>query len=165
MGRKRSSNLTAGLALALLAMSTSALAQDGQVPAAGRTDHALFDGTDAENPESGVTCGVRNGGGNKPVAFTIYVAVSNWCAGTAVLRLTYADPEFARFQIPGNSSFSFAQAAGGTKGVDDLLTIADEALLDGEGPGCLAGAVSISTSAAGKKHPELESFCVTNEAS
>jgi len=152
---KYGATILAGLILAALATAPAAWADDKQNPSAGRTDFALFDGTNAADPDAGVRCGARQGGGNKAISFTIYVAVSNWSPDTAVLRVTYADGDVARFQIPANSSFSFVQAAGSTRNVDDLLTITSET------EGALAGSVSISTSASAKKHPTLSSFCVT----
>jgi hypothetical protein len=146
--------ILAGLILAALATAPAAWADDDNSNrSAGRTDFALFDGTNAADPDAGVSCGARQG--NKAIPFTIYVAVSNWSPDTAVLRVTYADGDVARFQIPANSSFSFVQAAGSTKNVDDLLVITSET------EGALAGSVSISTSASAKKHPTLSSFCVT----
>ena len=150
---KFGATLLASLILAALATAPAAWADDNGNRSAGRTDFALFDGTNAADPDEGVSCGARQG--NKAVPFTIYVAVSNWSPDTAVLRVTYADGDVARFQIPANSSFSFVQAAGSTKNVDDLLTITSET------EGALAGSVSISTSASAKKHPTLSSFCVT----
>ena len=121
-----------------------------------RTDFALFDGTNAAAPDAGVSCGARQGGNSsRVVAFTIHIAVSNFTADPAVLRVTYADGDLVRFNIPAFSSFSLTQAAGGTKNVDDLLSVTSET------PGALAGAVSISTSSSARRHPTLSSFCVT----
>jgi hypothetical protein len=151
---KFGATILAFLALAVLATAPATWAEDnGGGAGAVRTDHALFDNTNAADPDAGVSCGARRG--NKPIAFTIHVAVSNFSNNPAVLRLTYADGDLVNFNIPPLSSYSFTQAAGGTKNVDDLLTITSET------PGALAGAVSISTSASAKKHPLLSSFCVT----
>jgi hypothetical protein len=129
-------------------------------PAAGggRTDFALFDGTDPQNVEFGAQCGATLGGG-QAVQFTYYVTVSNWSTETKVLRVLYADgEEMARYQIPPGTSFAFTQAAGGTAGVDDFLRIFGE----GAAPVGLAGSVSVSVPAAAKPHPSVgTNFCTT----
>jgi hypothetical protein len=130
-------------------------------PAAGggRTDFALFDGTDANAPEAGVECGAVLGSSKNSVGFTFHVTVSNWSDALKVLRVVYADgEEVARYQIPAHTSFAFTQAGGGTPGVDDLITVVAEGSL----PSGLAGSMSISVPAAAKPHPTIgEDFCTT----
>jgi len=132
-----------------------------KTPAAGggRTDFALFDGTDASAPEAGVECGAVLGTSKNAVGFTYYVTVSNWSDELKVLRVVYADgEEIARYQIPAHTSFSFTQAGGGTPGVDDLIQVVAEGPL----PSGLAGSMSISVPAAAKPNPAIgEDFCAT----
>ena len=147
--------------LLVAALSTQAVAAAPKAkPAAGggRTDFALFDGTDPQNVEFGAQCGATLGGG-QAVQFTYYVTVSNWSTETKILRVLYADgEEIARYQIPAGTSFAFTQAAGGTAGVDDFLRIFGE----GAAPVGLAGSVSVSVPAAAKPHPSIgTNFCTT----
>jgi hypothetical protein len=159
----KSKLIFASLFLLALAVATGAQAANKGpkgAPAAGggRTDFALFDGTNPTEVEFGAQCGATLGGG-QAVQFTYYVTVSNWSTETKILRVLYADgEEMARYQIPAGTSFAFTQAAGGTAGVDDFLRIFGE----GAAPVGLAGSVSVSVPAAAKPHPSVgTSFCTT----
>ena len=154
------------IALTLTAAASAATADPSESrknAAAGgqRSDFALFDGTNASDPDAGVSCGARisgeNGNGNNgsAIAFTYSVAVSNFSNDLAFLRITYADGDFVRFAVPANSSFSLNQSAGGTKGVDDKIKVTSETA------GALAGAVSIMVPSAAKAPAGQSSFCVT----
>ena len=73
---------------------------------ATNSDFALFDGTNPNNqPGSGAVCGTAAGGPQTPVFFTYHVNVSNWSDSLAVLRITFSDGDFTRYQIPARSSF------------------------------------------------------------
>ncbi len=148
------------LVAALASYASAANKGPKAAPAAGggRTDFALFDGTNPKEVEFGAQCGATLGGG-QAVQFIYYVTVSNWSTETKVLRVLYADgEEMARYQIPAGTSFAFSQAAGGTAGVDDWIRIFGE----GAAPVGLAGSVSVSVPAAAKPHPSVgTSFCTT----
>ena len=141
---------------AAAAAATSAVDADKKNPASGgeRSDFALFDGTNAEDPDAGVRCGARLGGNNVS-AFTYHIAVSNFSNDVAYLRVTYADDDLVRFAIPALSSFSLSQAAGGTKDVDDTITVTSET------EGALAGSVSVMVHSSAKPPAGQDSFCVT----
>lgn len=154
------------IALTLTAAASAATTDSSESKknsAAGgqRSDFALFDGTNASDPDAGVSCGARisgeNGNGNNSsaIAFTYSVAVSNFSNDAAFLRITYADGDFVRFAVPANSSFSLNQSAGGTKGVDDKIKVTSETA------GALAGAVSIMVPSAAKAPAGQSSYCVT----
>lgn len=147
--------LACTLAASAATAATSAVDADKKNPASGgqRSDFALFDGTNAEDPDSGVRCGARQG--NNVSAFTYHIAVSNFSNDVAYLRVTYADDDIVRFAIPALSSFSLTQAAGGTKGVDDTITVTSET------EGALAGSVSVMVSSSAKPPSGQNSFCVT----
>jgi hypothetical protein len=156
--KRTSAVITIGL-IALLGWG--ALASAGG-PAAGgqRSDFALFDGTDPTSGETGVACGARLGSSTNPVAFTYYVAVSNFSETVKIIKVLYADGvEQARYQVPPFSSFSFQQAAGGTAGIDDAIRV----FAEGPTPSGLAGSMSILAPAAARAHPLLggANLCVT----
>jgi hypothetical protein len=150
---------------AILALTVSAAAAaDNQAGAAKkgasaggeRSDFALFDGTNAADPDAGVRCGARlQGNGNGAVAFTYHIAVSNFSNDVAYLRVTYGDGDLVRFAVPALSSFSLTQAAGGTFGVDDTIRVTSETA------GALAGSVSVMLPAAAKPPQGQSSYCVT----
>jgi hypothetical protein len=155
-------------AVAALTFTAAASAQSSEFAAskknsaAGgeRSDFALFDGTNASDPDAGVRCGARiagenNNNGGSAVAFTYSIAVSNFSNDVAYLRVTYGDGDFVRFAVPSLSSFSLNQSAGGTKGVDDKITVTSETA------GALAGAVSVMVPAAAKAPAGQSSYCVT----
>ena len=152
------------VALTLAAASSVATADnEGKKNSASggeRSDFALFDGTNASDPDAGVSCGARlsnekDNGKGSAIAFTYSIAVSNFSNDTAFLRVTYGDGDFVRFAVPANSSFSLNQSAGGTKGVDDKIVVTSETA------GALAGAVSIMAPAQAKPPAGQSSYCVT----
>ena len=152
------------IALTLTAAGSAANADSGEGKknsAAGgqRSDFALFDGTNASDPDAGASCGARlsgeNGNNSSAIAFTYSVAVSNFSNDVAFLRITYGDGDFVHFAVPANSSFSLNQSAGGTKGVDDKIKVTSETA------GALAGAVSIMVPSAAKPPSGQSSYCVT----
>lgn len=149
------------VALALLLAGAATIYAASKSPAVGggRSDFALFDGTDPASDEIGAQCGATVGSGKNAAAFTYYVTVSNWSDEVKILRVLYADgEEMARYQIAAHTSFSFTQAGGGTAGVDDWIRVFGE----GEPPSGLAGSMSIAVPAGAKPHPSVgENFCTT----
>ena len=92
-----------------------------------RSDFSMFDGTDPAAKEIGVACGARQGSSQNPIAFTLFVTVSNWSDEVRVVRVLFADnTEMVRYQIQPHTSFSFSQALGHTKGVDDFVQVLAE---------------------------------------
>lgn len=78
-----------------------------------RSDHALF----TTQTDDFVTCS-----SNKP--FIIYISVTNFSPSVQTLRITFADTgDFVDFKVPAGESFSLSQAAGDTKGVDDVIKV------------------------------------------
>jgi len=88
----------------------------------GRTDFALFDGTNpaAEAPPfGGAECTVTG-----PAVF--YVSVTAHSSGPdGFVRATFADGDWVQFPIKSDGSVSFSQAIGGTPGVDDRIRISN----------------------------------------
>lgn len=129
-------------------------------PAAGNLPayHALFDGTDASAQESGAQCGATLGA-SKSSGLTYHVTVSNWSDELKILAVSYADgQEVARYQMPPHTSFAFSHAAGGTPGVDDLISV----FAEGAAPTGIMGAMSIQVPAGAKPPASLgEDFCAT----
>ena len=146
--------IPAVLALAVSTVGSAAVTSvsaEKKTSASGgqRSDFALFDGTNADDPDAGAQCGARG------AAFTYYIAVSNFSNDTAILRVTYADGDLVRFNIPALSSFSLTQAAGGTADVDDVISVTSET------PGALAGSVSALFPPSAKVPRGQNSYCVT----
>src|SRR5205814_4184477 len=87
-----------------------------------RSDFALFDGTNpaAEAPPfGGAECSVSGGA-------TFYVTVTAHASGPeGFVRATFRDGDWVQFPIKSNSSFSFSQSMGGTRGVDDRIRISN----------------------------------------
>jgi hypothetical protein len=76
------------------------------------------------------------------------------------IRVTYADADFVEYQVPAGASFSFSQAAGGTKDVDDLITVT------ATGGAVLIGSMSALLDEGSQPHPTLApDFCTTTPAS
>ncbi len=129
--------------VALLASSTVATAKQ-------RSDHALLNGPGGD---TSVQCGSKRGNG--PASFVYYVTMTN-VGAAGFIRVTYADSDFVDYQIPAGGSFSFSQAAGGTKNVDDLVTVT------ATGGAILVGSMSALLDEGAKPHPSLApSFCTT----
>lgn len=87
-----------------------------------KSDFALFDGTNPATeapPNGGAECTVKG-------PATLYASVSGHSSGPAgFVRVTFSDGDWVQFPIQSNGSFSFTQAIGGTKGVDDRIRISN----------------------------------------
>ena len=85
-------------------------------------DFALFDGTNPATeapPDGGAECAVNN-------TATFNVSVTAHSSGPdGFVRATFKDGDFVQFPIKSNASFSFSQAIGTTKGVDDRIRISN----------------------------------------
>jgi hypothetical protein len=128
----------------LLASSTVAGAKQN-------SDHALLNGPGGD---TSVQCGARRG--NAPAAFVYYVTMTNLGGVAATVVVTYADSDSVAYQIPAGGSFSFSQAGGGTKNVDDLITVTANP------PTSLVGSMSVLVDEGAKPHPTLApSYCTT----
>jgi hypothetical protein len=128
--------------VALLASSTAATAKQSSA-------FALLNSGDTS-----VQCGAKRGG--SVASFVYHVAVTNIGLLGAV-RVTYADSTFVDYQIPAGGSFSFSQAGGSTKNVDDLITVS------GTGGAILVGAISVLLDTGAQPHAALApNFCATN---
>ena len=129
--------------VALLASSTIASAKQ-------TSDHALLNGPGGD---TSVQCGSKRGNG--PASFVYFVTMTN-VGGAGFIRVTYADNDFVDYQVPAGGSFSFSQAAGGTKNVDDLITVT------ARGDAILTGSMSALFDEGAKPHPSLApNFCTT----
>ncbi len=93
-----------------------------------KSDFALFDGTNPATeapPDGGAECTVRG-------AATFYVAVTNHASGNdGFVRATFQDGDFVQYPIKKDTSFSFSQSIGGTKGVDTRIRISNGGDKDG----------------------------------
>ena len=112
--------------VASLGVSTVASADDdddkGRHKNDKKSDFALFDGTNPSTeapPNGGAECTVKG-----PATF--YATVTAHSSGPAgFVRITFSDGDWVQFPIQSNGSFSFTQAIGGTKGVDDRIRISN----------------------------------------
>jgi len=131
-----------------------------------RTDFALLDMEPGVGDVS-VQCGAITGSTKKPKAtpFSVDITMTNRedLGGTdGFVRVTYNDDDFVDYGIARGATVQISLQAGGTLGVDDLLTVT------GEGGAILIGQLSIIT-AKGKPHPDLagqdgDSYCTTTPA-
>jgi hypothetical protein len=123
---------------------TAATADDG------KSDFALFDGTNPANVESGAICGAKN---LKGKTFTYHVTVSNHASGSAgFVRLTYKDGDFVQFPLAPDASFSFSQAGGSKGGADRAVRVSN----GGSGAKLVGAMSAIGT--------ESKPFCVSCDA-
>jgi hypothetical protein len=130
--------------VALAAFSTVASAKQ-------QSDHALLNGPGGD---TSVQCGSKRGNG--PASFVYFVTMTNVALVPGAIRVTYADNDFVDYLIPAGGSFSFSQAAGGTKNVDDLITVT------ATGGAILIGSMSALLDEGAKPHPSLApNFCTT----
>jgi hypothetical protein len=119
--------------------------------AAQRSDFALLN---MPGGDTSVQCGARRGNG--PGSFTYHVTMTN-VGAAGFVRVDYADGDFVGYQIPAGGSFSFSQAAGGTKSVDDLIRVR------GTGGAVLVGSMSALFDTGAHPHPALAPhFCTTS---
>ncbi len=67
--------------------------------------------------------------------------------------------EIGRYQIQPGTSLHLTEAAGGTKGINDVIKV----FAEGTVPTGLAGSISMITGSAARAHPTLggQSLCVT----
>lgn len=103
------------------------------------SDFALFDGTNPSNqPFSGAVCGSGKPSKLGSGAFTYNVSVSNFSSSTAVLRITFRDGDFVRYQVPGGQSFSLTQAGSASPNNAVRVTIENSGELAGEASAVIA---------------------------
>jgi hypothetical protein len=116
-----------------------------------RSDFALLNGPGGD---TSVQCGAKRGNG--PASFVYFVTMTNVAAVPGAIRVTYADNDFVDYLIPAGASFSFSQAAGGTKNVDDLVKVT------AENGAVLVGSMSALVDPGAQPHPTLAgSYCTT----
>ena len=136
------------LSVALAAILTSTTVASAKQ----KSDHALLN---EPGGDTSVQCGSKKGEG-RPSSFVYYVTMRNVAISDGFIRVTYADTDFVEYPIPAGGAFSFSQAAGGTKNVDDLITIT------GTGGATLVGALSALFDEGSQPHPTLApDFCTT----
>jgi hypothetical protein len=115
-----------------------------------RSDFALLNGPGGD---ASVQCGAKRGNG--PASFVYFVTMTN-VGDAGAIRVTYADNDTVDYQIPAGGSFSLSQAAGGTKNVDDLVTVSAVE------PAVLVGSMSALVDPGAQPHPALApSYCTT----
>ncbi len=148
-------------------LSVVALGALAAVPASiPRSDFALLDMEPGVGDVS-VQCGAIKGSTTNPKAtpFTVYVTMTNRgdLGGTdGFVRVTYNDGDFVDYAIAADATLQMTISAGGTLGVDDILTVT------GTGGATLIGQISLHTER-GKPHPDLagqdgDSYCTTTAA-
>jgi hypothetical protein len=138
--------LSVGLAT-ILASAGGASAKQGAA-------FALLNGPGGD---TSVQCGAKRGSG--PASFVYHVTMTNVAVEAGAVRVTYANGTFVDYQIPAGGSFSFSQAAGSTKNVDDLITVSATA------PAVLVGSMSVLLDTGAQAHAALApSFCTTTGA-
>ena len=119
--------------------------------AAQRSDFALLN---MPGGDTSVQCGARRGNG--PGSFVYYVTMTNLGAAGSI-HVLYADGDTVDYAIPAGGSFSFSQAAGGTKNVDDLIKVS------GTAGTSLVGSMSALLDPGVQSHPTLApNFCTTS---
>jgi hypothetical protein len=102
--------LIAILAVAAIAGAVLVMTSRGPAVAAGTTsDHALIDQTGGD---TAVRCRTTNG---EP--FIVYGAFRA-IDGDVMMRVRFQDGDFVDYPIPQDTSYSFSESAGGTRGVD-----------------------------------------------
>jgi len=130
--------LVAGLVYPMLAAAIN-------TPGRDISDHALFDTTGGV--DTGAKCSCDK-------TFEFYL-VARAYGGPATIRITFHDGDWIEFPLEENGILSFTQAAGGTRGVDDVLTVTVES-------GDAVGWISILTQSGA--HPLSDTkpnFCIT----
>jgi hypothetical protein len=108
--------MSAGLVVAL---GPWTLANAGPRP---KADFAIFDGTNPATeapPFGGAECAVKH-----PATFSATVTAHS-SGPDGFVRATFADGDFVQFPIKSDGSFSFSQAIGSTKDVDDRIRISN----------------------------------------
>lgn len=108
------------------------------------SDHALFDTTGGDY---GAMCS-----SDKPFVFYL---VATAYGGPSTIRITFHDGDMIEFKLlEDGDRISFTQAAGGTEGVDDLLTVTVES-------GDAVGWISILTQSNASPLEPMTNFCET----
>ncbi len=139
---KRIAAVLMGLATVLVSWTGASAKQS--------SDFALLNGPGGD---TSVQCGARRGGGAG--SFVYHVTMTNHGTGGGVL-VTYADGDTVEYLVPPGGSFSFSQAAGGTKNVDDLIVVSASA------GAVLVGSMSALFDPGVQPHPDLTpNFCTT----
>ncbi len=111
----------AGVMVAVLAM-TPGVSEAGKM-GKKKTDHALLcRGSCAVNDDFAIYCGLEPEG----KSYNLHISASTFGAGAGVLKLTFLDTDFMKFDVPADGSFSMTQALGGVPGVDDVVKITAE---------------------------------------
>jgi len=112
------------------------------------SDHALFDTTSGD---LGARCKVLNR------IFEFYMVVRAF-SGPATIKITFHDGSWLEFPLKeADATISFTQAAGGTIGVDDELTVT---VTEGDAVGWISIRAQ-KGARADTKSPYFGSFCVT----
>jgi len=108
------------------------------------TDHALFDTTGGD---TGAKC-------SSDKTFEFHLVATAY-GGPATIRVTFNDGDWIEFHLNEHSDWiSFTQAAGGTEGVDDVLSVTVES-------GNVVGWISIRTQNGANPVSPMENFCET----
>jgi hypothetical protein len=124
--------------------------KDRKGPKGGRSDFALFDGTNPANVGSGAVCGLAR---KSDHPFTLHVTVTNFAAGAAgSVRVIYADGDSVSYPMAPNDKFQISLIGGSKGGADHAIRIAGT-----EGTQ-LVGQASILSEEGGKV------FCVSCDA-
>ena len=128
--------LAVGLMVFALGAPSLAQADDGSKNA----DFSFFDNTSPSEATEGVQCTAEK-------SFAYQISASQWASTPNVVRITLADGDFTRYQIPGNTSLQLAGfARGGKKKKNDKDNFPDRCItVCAETPGQLAGQVSVLT--------------------
>ena len=87
-----------------------------------RTDHALLCRGSCGGGDTAIYCGLAPPG--RP--YNLHIAASTFGAGAGVLKLTFQDGDFMKFDVPADGSFSMTHALGGVPGIDDVVKITGE---------------------------------------
>jgi hypothetical protein len=122
------------VALVVVGLTTSGSADDKDKGPkrlkGGKSDFALFDGTNPANVGSGAVCGLVE---RSDHPFTLHVTVTNRGADGFV-RLKYADSDLVDYPMAANDKFQISLIGGSKGGADHAIRIVgtDETQLVGQ---------------------------------
>lgn len=104
----------------------------------GKSDFALFDGTNPANaPTAGAVCGSgKPGDVQEDKEFTYHITVTNW-GSDGIVRITYFDGDITRYKIKADETLNLTGVAGSKGGADRAVRVSNEG-----GPAVLAGQMS-----------------------